>query len=156
MMSNSLNTACVMYASVMQPLLWREYDDGSVECPHTQHLTHHLPVSRLHHGSPSSSLLPVYACGCHNTLIIRSYCKNKPYPKSRFNRGVPDAKIRIFDMGKKRASVLEFPKCVHMVSNEYEQVSLACGVAASAQCFCTTRFVTPGPSCCATLMLMCQ
>merc|ERR1711928_7287 len=24
------------------------------------------------------------------------YCKNKPYPKSRFNRGVPDPKIRIF------------------------------------------------------------
>ena len=26
------------------------------------------------------------------------YCKNKPYPKSRYNRGVPDPKIRIFDL----------------------------------------------------------
>jgi len=51
------------------------------------------------------------------------YCKNKPYPKSRFNRGVPDAKIRIFDLGRKRAGVDEFPLCIHMVSNEYEQLS---------------------------------
>ncbi|KAF1988794.1 ribosomal protein L10e [Aulographum hederae CBS 113979] len=51
------------------------------------------------------------------------YCKNKPYPKSRFNRGVPDPKIRIFDLGRKRANVDDFPLCVHLVSNEYEQVS---------------------------------
>ncbi|CAK4024564.1 60S ribosomal L10-A [Lecanosticta acicola] len=51
------------------------------------------------------------------------YCKNKPYPKSRFNRGVPDPKIRIFDLGRKRANVDEFPTCVHLVSNEYEQLS---------------------------------
>ncbi|KAF2878609.1 ribosomal protein L10e/L16 [Massariosphaeria phaeospora] len=51
------------------------------------------------------------------------YCKNKPYPKSRFNRGVPDPKIRIFDLGRKRASVDDFPQCVHMVSNELEQLS---------------------------------
>ena len=30
------------------------------------------------------------------------YCKNKPYPKSRFNRGVPDPKIRIYDLGRKK------------------------------------------------------
>merc|ERR1711904_495554 len=47
------------------------------------------------------------------------YCKNKPYPKSRFNRGVPDPKIRIFDLGRKRANVDEFPLCVRMVSNKY-------------------------------------
>ncbi|KGO56897.1 Ribosomal protein L10e/L16 [Penicillium expansum] len=51
------------------------------------------------------------------------YCKNKPYPKSRFNRGVPDAKIRIFDLGRKKASVDDFPCTVHLVSNEYEQLS---------------------------------
>jgi len=51
------------------------------------------------------------------------YCKNKPYPKSRFNRGVPDPKIRIFDLGRKRANVDDFPLCVHLVSNEYEQLS---------------------------------
>merc|ERR1712173_487664 len=50
------------------------------------------------------------------------YCKNKPYPKSRFNRGVPDAKIRIFDLGNKLASVMSFPVHVVMVSDEYEQI----------------------------------
>jgi hypothetical protein len=42
--------------------------------------------------------------------------KNKPYPKSRYNRGVPDSKIRIFDCGMKRFSVDAFSSCVHMVS----------------------------------------
>lgn len=51
------------------------------------------------------------------------YIKNKPYPKSRFCRGVPDPKIRIFDLGKKRANVDEFPCCVHMMSNEREHLS---------------------------------
>ncbi|ERE62995.1 60S ribosomal protein L10-like [Cricetulus griseus] len=51
------------------------------------------------------------------------YCKNKPYPKSRFCRGIPDAKIRIFDLGRKKAKVDEFPLCGHMVSDEYEQLS---------------------------------
>ncbi|CAH8649464.1 unnamed protein product [Dicrocoelium dendriticum] len=51
------------------------------------------------------------------------YCKNKPYPKSRFCRGVPDPKIRIYDLGKKRADVEEFPLCVHLISDEYEQLS---------------------------------
>jgi len=51
------------------------------------------------------------------------YCKNKPYPKSRFCRGVPDPKIRIFDLGRKKAEVDEFPLCVHLVSDEYEQLS---------------------------------
>lgn len=51
------------------------------------------------------------------------YCKNKPYPKSRFCRGVPDPKIRIFDLGRKKASVEDFPLCVHLVSDEYEQLS---------------------------------
>jgi len=51
------------------------------------------------------------------------YCKNKPYPKSRFNRGVLDPKIRIFDLGRKRANADDFPLCIHLVSNEYEQLS---------------------------------
>merc|ERR1712236_66247 len=44
-------------------------------------------------------------------------------PKSRFCRGVPDPKIRIFDLGRKKARVDEFPLCVHLVSDEYEQLS---------------------------------
>jgi len=51
------------------------------------------------------------------------YCKNKPYIKSRFCRGVPDAKIQIYDVGRKAAPTEEFPLCVHMVSGEYEQLS---------------------------------
>ncbi|KAN0021838.1 hypothetical protein ACTFIU_003983 [Dictyostelium citrinum] len=51
------------------------------------------------------------------------YCKNKPYIKSRYCRGVPDAKIRIFDLGRKKASTDEFPLCVHLISLEKEQLS---------------------------------
>merc|ERR1711970_20158 len=51
------------------------------------------------------------------------YCKNKPYPKSRFCRGVPDPKLRIFDLGRKKADSSEFPLCIHLVSDEYEQLS---------------------------------
>jgi len=51
------------------------------------------------------------------------YCKNKPYPKSRFCRGVPDPKIRIYDLGRKKATVDEFPCCVHLISKEHEQLS---------------------------------
>jgi len=51
------------------------------------------------------------------------YCKNKPYPKSRFCRGVPDPKIMIFDVGRKNATSDEFPACVHLISKEYEQIS---------------------------------
>ena len=51
------------------------------------------------------------------------YCKNKPYPKSRFCRGVPDPKIRIYDLGRKKAHVDDFPLTIHMVSDEYQQIS---------------------------------
>jgi len=51
------------------------------------------------------------------------YCKNKPYIKSRYCRGVPDAKIQIFDIGRKNAPIDDFPLCVHLVSGELEQLS---------------------------------
>ena len=51
------------------------------------------------------------------------YQKNKPYPKSRFNRGVPDPKIRMYDGGKKKGNWDMFPACVHMVSYEKEQIT---------------------------------
>jgi large subunit ribosomal protein L10e len=66
------------------------------------------------------------------------YCKNKPYPKSRFNRGVPDPKIRIFDLGRKRANVDDFPLCIHLVSNEYEQLS---SEALEAARICANKYV---------------
>jgi large subunit ribosomal protein L10e len=51
------------------------------------------------------------------------FCKNKPYPKSRFCRGVPDAKIRTYDLGARKVDVDQFGVCVHVVSGELEQIS---------------------------------
>jgi len=51
------------------------------------------------------------------------YCKNKPYIKSRYCRGVPDPKIRIYDVGRKDAAVEDFPLCIHLCSGEKEQLS---------------------------------
>jgi len=51
------------------------------------------------------------------------YCKNKPYIRSRYCRGVPDPKIQIFDVGRKNAAIDEFPCCIHLISNEKEQLS---------------------------------
>ena len=62
------------------------------------------------------------------------YCKNKPYPKSRFCRGVPDPKIRIYDLGRKKAGVDEFPLCIHLVSDELEQLSAEALEAARICC----------------------
>ncbi|AWU78272.1 uncharacterized protein C5L36_0E03300 [Pichia kudriavzevii] len=67
------------------------------------------------------------------------YCKNKPFPKSRYNRGVPDPKIRIFDLGRKKASVDDFPLCVHLVSNEIEQLS---SEALEAARICANKYIT--------------
>jgi len=60
--------------------------------------------------------------------------KNKPYPKSRYCRGVPDPKIRIFDVGQKKRGVDEFPLCVHLVSWEKENVSSEALEAARIAC----------------------
>jgi len=67
------------------------------------------------------------------------YCKNKPFPKSKYNRGVPDPKIRIYDLGRKKANVDEFPFCAHLVSDEYEQVS---SEALEAARICANKYVT--------------
>ena len=34
-----------------------------------------------------------------------------------------DSKIRIYDLGAKRTPVENFPLCIHMISNEWEQLS---------------------------------
>merc|ERR1712044_98270 len=70
----------------------------------------------------TSGLLQVVKMGRRPARCYR-YCKNKPYPKSRFCRGVPDAKIRIYDLGRKKARVDDFPLSIHLVSDEYEQIS---------------------------------
>merc|ERR1711934_313096 len=60
--------------------------------------------------------------------------KNKPWPKSRYNRGVPDPKIRIYDVGMKRYPSEIFPACVHLVSWENEQVGSEALEAARIAC----------------------
>merc|ERR1711924_481513 len=60
--------------------------------------------------------------------------KNKPYPKSRDCRGVPDPKIRIFDVGQKKYHADVFPACVHLVSWEKENVSSEAMEAARIAC----------------------
>merc|ERR1711939_655463 len=66
------------------------------------------------------------------------YCKNKPYPKSRYNRGVPDPKIRIFDLGRQEGATDDFPFCCHLVSNEYEQLS---SEALEAARICANKYI---------------
>lgn len=51
------------------------------------------------------------------------YQKNKPYIKSRYCRGVPESKIRIFDSGNKKAPVDMFPFVAHLVCDEKQQIS---------------------------------
>ncbi|KAL5715747.1 hypothetical protein ACHQM5_017524 [Ranunculus cassubicifolius] len=60
--------------------------------------------------------------------------KNKPYPKSRYCHGVPDPKIRIYDMGMKKKGVDAFPFSVHLVSWEKENVSSETLEAARISC----------------------
>ncbi|GHJ84172.1 hypothetical protein NliqN6_0574 [Naganishia liquefaciens] len=66
------------------------------------------------------------------------YCKNKPFPKSKYNRAVPDPKIRIYDLGRKKAPVDDFPFCCHLVSNEYEQLS---SEALEAARICANKYI---------------
>lgn len=51
------------------------------------------------------------------------YIKNKPYPKSRYCRGVPDPRLRIYDNGFKKADTEMFPVTIHLISKENEHVS---------------------------------
>merc|ERR1712066_1022842 len=51
-------------------------------------------------------------------------------PKSRFVRGVPDPKIRIFDTGKKKTPCDDFPAAAHLVCDEIQQVTSECLEAA--------------------------
>jgi large subunit ribosomal protein L10e len=60
--------------------------------------------------------------------------KNKPYIKSRYCRGVPDSKIRIYDCGAKRTNVDVFDFVAHMVSDEKEQLTSSALEAARVAC----------------------
>jgi len=58
----------------------------------------------------------------------------KCYPKSRYNRGVPDPKIKIYDAGRKKATAEEFPSIIHIVSRENEQICSEALEAARIAC----------------------
>nr|QWE91233.1 60S ribosomal protein L10 [Placidida sp.]QWE91235.1 60S ribosomal protein L10 [Placidida sp.]QWE91236.1 60S ribosomal protein L10 [Placidida sp.]QWE91238.1 60S ribosomal protein L10 [Placidida sp.]QWE91244.1 60S ribosomal protein L10 [Placidida sp.] len=62
------------------------------------------------------------------------YQNKKPFIKSRYCRGVPDSKIRIYDSGKKKAGVDEFQFVAHMLSDELEQLSSEALEAARVAC----------------------
>jgi large subunit ribosomal protein L10e len=49
------------------------------------------------------------------------------------------SQIKIFDLGRKRANVDEFPFCCHLVSDEYEQLS---SEALEAARICANKYVT--------------
>lgn len=67
--------------------------------------------------SSSRSALTLSICFTGPARCYRQ-SKGKPYPKSRYCRGVPDPKIRIYDVGMKRLDVDAFPYCVHLVRYE--------------------------------------
>merc|ERR1712141_617501 len=62
------------------------------------------------------------------------YCNGKPWPKSRYNRGVPDPKLRIYDVGAKKAVHDALPVCIHLVSDEREQICSEALEAARITC----------------------
>ena len=51
------------------------------------------------------------------------YFKSRPYPKSRFCRGVPDPRIQRFETGTRAATAHVFPYCVRLILLENENVS---------------------------------
>ena len=103
-----------------------------------------MPVSNAPHIFPMKHVkqfpILLFSLNYTHPFLLSSYryCKNKPYPKSRFCRGVPDPKIRIYDLGRKKAAVDDFPLCIHMVSDEYEQLS---GEALEAARICANKYM---------------
>src|SRR5574344_2188563 len=61
-------------------------------------------------------------------------CNGKPFPKSRYNRGVPDPKIRSYDIGFVNGGYESLPICVNLVSKELEQISSEALEAARVAC----------------------
>lgn len=66
--------------------------------------------------------------------------KNKPFIKSRYCRGVPDPKIRIYEVGNKKASVDVFPMVCHLVRMHFSSVAQESDPSGTIQ-------VTMKPSC---------
>ena len=69
--------------------------------------------------------------------------KNKPYPKSRYCRGVPDPKIRIYDAGMKKFGVYEFKSCVHLVRCAHARARASTRTTASRAVPSSRRAASP-------------
>merc|ERR1712025_1276430 len=74
-------------------------------------------------GSPSRPLLPLLQEQAVPQVALQPWCPRPQDP--------------IFDLGRKRANVDDFPLCVHLVSNEYEQLSEALEAAR----ICANKFL---------------
>lgn len=105
-------------------------------------LTGCFPHTVSHNGSSSRSLLPILQEQAVSVTLFYTQATKClqiiSYPKSRYNRGVPDPKIRIYDLGRKKASVDDFPFCCHLVSDEYEQLS---SEALEAARICANKYI---------------
>ena len=51
------------------------------------------------------------------------YIGNKPYPKSRFCRGVPDPRLQRYETGVRDAKAKDLPICTRLILLEHELVS---------------------------------
>ena len=51
------------------------------------------------------------------------YIGNKPYPKSRFCRGVPDPRIQRYETGVREAKAKDLPICTRLILLEHELIS---------------------------------
>ncbi|KAL0620405.1 60S ribosomal protein L10 [Plecturocebus cupreus] len=71
------------------------------------------------------------------TGIVGTRCIQSLY------QGVPDVNICIFDLGRKKAKVDEFPLCGHMVSEEHEPFSSE-ALEAARICANKAKFKFPG------------
>jgi len=60
--------------------------------------------------------------------------KNKPYPKSKYNRSVPDPKIRIMNTGARKSHVDTFPLCFQLFCKAHCMISSEALEAARIAC----------------------
>jgi ribosomal protein L10e len=97
-------------------------------------------------GSPSRSLLPLLQEQALPQVEVQPRCARLQGARAQAKRSKVTFyssgfffQIRIFDLGRKRAPVDEFPFCAHLVSDEYEQLS---SEALEAARICANKYVT--------------
>lgn len=71
----------------------------------------------------------------HRSNFILTFHHSSPF----YYSGVPDPKIRIFDLGRKKASVDDFPFCAHLVCDEHQQIT---SEALEAARICANKYIT--------------